>query len=163
MSDFTACAEALDDGWTAPPCPLGGIALVIGRESDGVSATMSAAAARAVYLPLQGFAESLNLSVAAALLLQRLLLPSPHGVAGARAPLPPAEVASLRADWYGRLAKTPEQRAIYDAALQSPPKPFTDLRWPDLLRASGARIPPKIQRKEREAAEAATRRAQAQA
>ena len=48
------------------------LAVVIGTESTGCSPTMLAAADKRIYLPLHGFADSLNLSVAAALLLQRL-------------------------------------------------------------------------------------------
>ena len=47
-------------------------AVVIGTESTGCSPTMLSAADRRIYMPLHGFADSLNLSVAAALLLQRL-------------------------------------------------------------------------------------------
>ncbi|KAG3124631.1 hypothetical protein PC128_g27454, partial [Phytophthora cactorum] len=49
------------------------LAIVIGRETNGVSPEMLRAAHRRVYLPLFGFSESLNLSVATALVLQRLL------------------------------------------------------------------------------------------
>jgi tRNA C32,U32 (ribose-2'-O)-methylase TrmJ len=43
-------------------------------ELMGASADLLAAADKRVYVPLHGFAESLNLSVAAALVLQQLLL-----------------------------------------------------------------------------------------
>ncbi|KAG2851908.1 hypothetical protein PC114_g28836, partial [Phytophthora cactorum] len=46
------------------------LAIVIGRETNGVSPEMLRAAHRRVYLPLFGFSESLNLSVATALVLQ---------------------------------------------------------------------------------------------
>ena len=47
------------------------VAIVIGTEASGASLEMLEAADRRVYLPLHGFADSLNLSVAAAMMLQR--------------------------------------------------------------------------------------------
>lgn len=57
------------------------LAVVMGRELDGVSETMLAEADRRVYLPMVGFTESFNLSVATALTLQSLftLQPSMRG------------------------------------------------------------------------------------
>ena len=49
------------------------LAIIAGRESDGISAEMRAAADRLLYLEMHGFTESYNLSVASALVLQRLL------------------------------------------------------------------------------------------
>ncbi len=49
------------------------LAVVLGREIDGVSPAMVAAAELAVFLPMAGFSESFNVSVAAALLCQRIL------------------------------------------------------------------------------------------
>jgi tRNA C32,U32 (ribose-2'-O)-methylase TrmJ len=49
------------------------IAIVMGSECDGVSKDMSNAADRSVFLPLFGFTESLNVGVACALVVQRLL------------------------------------------------------------------------------------------
>jgi tRNA (guanosine-2'-O-)-methyltransferase len=54
------------------PEELAGIAricLVMGNEHDGIRRTLEAATTRAVRIPMRGFVESLNLSVAAALLL----------------------------------------------------------------------------------------------
>ena len=44
--------------------------LVIGNEHDGISAALLSAARRSVQIPMRGFAESLNVSVAAAILLE---------------------------------------------------------------------------------------------
>jgi tRNA G18 (ribose-2'-O)-methylase SpoU len=55
-----------------PPAP-GRLAIVMGTESTGVTAELLAAADRRVYLQMRGFADSLNLSVAAALVLQKVL------------------------------------------------------------------------------------------
>jgi tRNA (guanosine-2'-O-)-methyltransferase len=54
------------------PEDLAGIArvcLVMGNEHDGIREALEAATTRAVRIPMRGFVESLNLSVAAALLL----------------------------------------------------------------------------------------------
>ncbi len=46
------------------------VCLVFGNETEGIGATLAAAASRAVRVPMRGFVESLNLSVAAALLVR---------------------------------------------------------------------------------------------
>lgn len=48
------------------------VAVVIGREADGVSEEMLVAAEHRIFLPMWGFTESFNLSVATALILQRI-------------------------------------------------------------------------------------------
>jgi len=50
------------------------LCLVVGNESDGISAALTSAAERSVRVPMRGFVESLNLSVAAALLLRAATL-----------------------------------------------------------------------------------------
>lgn len=138
--DPAACVAALRaEGWTiwaaelspaaepAEPARLAPLpeklALVFGREADGVSAEALAAAARRLYLPMAGFTESYNLSVSAALLLQRLFDACPE----MRGDLPPEERAAIRARWYRRLAggKQPKR---FDAWLAAPPPPLADLR-----------------------------------
>lgn len=47
------------------------LALVLGNERDGIHAELSAACSRRVRVPMRGFAESLNVSVTAAILLHR--------------------------------------------------------------------------------------------
>jgi hypothetical protein len=51
-----------------------------------------------VYLPLHGFADSLNLSVATALVLHTLFTLAPDAVGD----LPEDEKAELRAQWYDK-------------------------------------------------------------
>lgn len=46
------------------------LAIVLGNEHDGIRAELAAAATRSVRIPMRGFVESLNVSVAAALLLR---------------------------------------------------------------------------------------------
>jgi len=54
--------------------PKGRLAVVMGSEAEGISAEMAAAADEAVCLPMHGFSESLNVSVATALVLQALTM-----------------------------------------------------------------------------------------
>ncbi|MFT7680142.1 MAG: tRNA C32,U32 (ribose-2'-O)-methylase TrmJ [Planctomycetota bacterium] len=101
------------------------IALIMGREVGGVSPELLAAADRRLYLPMQGFTESLNLSVAAALMLQRLFDADPS----LRGSMQPEERAELRAKWYERLAGHKEyKRAEFAAWLEHPPEPLDDTR-----------------------------------
>eukprot|EP00775_Hariotina_reticulata_P005274 gene5274-5509_t len=53
------------------------LAVVMGSEAKGVSAAVRAAADRCVFLPMYGFTESLNVSVATALVLQTLIAARP--------------------------------------------------------------------------------------
>lgn len=120
------------------------LALVIGRESDGVSKEMIAACDKRVYLPMHGFTESFNLSVACALLLQKLFDVCPE----ARGDLPDAEKAALREVWFGELSRNATCRLAAEAWLQSTEAvtPLEDLRRPDHDRVSWA--PPKIKKRE---------------
>merc|ERR1712113_525038 len=63
------------------PSPLPRLALVLGTEGEGVSSEMLGLATRAVFLPMYGFVQSLNVAVACGMLLQRLfdLSPSSRG------------------------------------------------------------------------------------
>ncbi|KAK3264492.1 hypothetical protein CYMTET_26774 [Cymbomonas tetramitiformis] len=122
------------------------MALVIGREADGVSADVLKAADRRIYLPLRGLSESLNVSVAAAMLLQQLFWLYPSAI-GAMAD---EERCALRKDWYLKLAKTPSQRQEYLKWVDNPPMPFSDLRRPEEHRIDwvNPRVKKRIQAKE---------------
>ncbi|TAH37881.1 MAG: TrmH family RNA methyltransferase [Planctomycetota bacterium] len=137
-TDLSRGAEELRTEACIVPARL---AIVIGREADGVSAEMLAAADRRVYLPMQGFTGSFNLSVATALTLQRLFDACPE----ARGDLPESEKAALRELWYRRLAKSEETWAEYQAWLEAPPPPLPELRPEDAFRQ--ARVPAKIRRR----------------
>ncbi|EYF01363.1 Hypothetical protein CAP_8405 [Chondromyces apiculatus DSM 436] len=65
-------------------------ALILGNERDGIHPELNAAATRSVAIPMRGFAESLNVSVAAAILLQ-------HATSTREGDLPEAEKAYLYA------------------------------------------------------------------
>eukprot|EP01051_Picozoa_sp_SAG22_P013832 SAG22_NODE_1599_length_4030_cov_39.665225_2_plen_134_part_00 len=102
------------------------------------------AADQAVYLTLHGFTESLNLSVAAAMVMQQLFFLRPD----LRADMSDDERAAIRRQWYLQLAKTPQQHEEYPMWLAPPlPAPFTDLRRPAPLRAGDQRVPPKIKKR----------------
>ena len=53
---------------------IGRVCLVVGNETDGISQALTSAASTSVRVPMRGFVESLNLSVAAALLLRAATL-----------------------------------------------------------------------------------------
>lgn len=65
---------SVDANFAAPVEVPEKMAIVFGSEAVGCSDTMLKAAHRRVYLPLHGFADSLNLSVAAALMVQQILI-----------------------------------------------------------------------------------------
>lgn len=161
VTDLGQQAEALETGSrsssgsssthaTAPPLRPAltlprRMAIVFGTESTGCSDEILAAADRRVYLPLHGFADSLNLSVAAAMVLQALFFLCPGAVGN----MAPEAKAALRAEWYPKLARTPEQLTEYTARIANPPPPYDDLRRPDEHR--GGWQPKKVKRKNNEA------------
>ena len=81
------------------------------NSSVGCTEEILAAADLRVYLPLRGFADSLNLSVAAALVMHELFRLCPEAIGA----MDEAERASLREDWFSRLAaqriRTPDEAA----------------------------------------------------
>jgi hypothetical protein len=81
------------------------LAIVFGTESVGCTQEILEAADRRVYLPLRGFADSLNLSVAAALVLQKLF----HLDPSIEACMAESERQGLREVWFPKLAG---QRAL---------------------------------------------------
>jgi tRNA G18 (ribose-2'-O)-methylase SpoU len=76
-------------------------AIVFGTEAVGCSEEMLQAADLRVYLPLRGFADSLNLSVATALVIHHLLLMEPSYAAS----MTEDERKELRRIWYPKLAR----------------------------------------------------------
>ncbi|KAA3607169.1 MAG: TrmH family RNA methyltransferase [Planctomycetota bacterium] len=150
-TDLNEGAMALDSGPLQVPEKL---ALVIGRESDGVSPMMLQAADQRVFLPMHGFTSSFNLSVAAGLLLQRLFDACPE----ARGDMRESRKAELRAEWYRKLAKNESQRKAFEAWLDHPPPPFDSVEPPPLSRAP--RVSKKIRERNRTLEETARRREQ---
>jgi tRNA (guanosine-2'-O-)-methyltransferase len=82
------------------------LCLVLGNEHDGISEALAAAADDSVRIPMRGYVESLNLSVAAAVLLS-------HALAGRPGDLSPAEERR----WYavGLLRSVPRAEEILAA------------------------------------------------
>ena len=102
------------------------LAIVFGTEATGCTDEMLSAADERVYLPLTGFADSLNLSVAAALVLQRLFSMDPTLVGA----MDEKERHALRRRWYGALARSEEKGREYEEILDSgrAVRPFRDSR-----------------------------------
>ncbi|KDO19994.1 hypothetical protein SPRG_14574 [Saprolegnia parasitica CBS 223.65] len=84
--------------------PPEGVAIVIGRETDGVSQEMLHEADRRIYFPTVGFSESLNLSVATALVCQRLIDWFP----ALRGDLTDEAKDALRKEWFPQLTSSPD-------------------------------------------------------
>ena len=77
------------------------IALVFGTEAVGASTYMLNQADKRVYLPLRGYADSLNLSVATALITQALFFIDPSLIGA----MTEVERKSLRTSWFTKLAQ----------------------------------------------------------
>eukprot|EP00755_Sulcionema_specki_P028329 Sspe_Gene.17299::Locus_6136_Transcript_1_1_Confidence_1.000_Length_3427::g.17299::m.17299/K00556/trmH; tRNA (guanosine-2'-O-)-methyltransferase len=99
-SELSPQAVCLDSDEAFHPIPER-IAIVMGSETGGVSPEILEGADKRVYLPMYGFAESFNVGVAAALLLQLVLQKVP------RRPLPDAEMGVLRKSWVEKLSSNP--------------------------------------------------------
>jgi len=94
---FCIAAAALRDGALDPSDwePAGPVALVVGNEHDGLEPATVAAADVVLRIPLTGFARSLNVSVATAVLLHALI----RKTALREHPLPEVEREALRQRW----------------------------------------------------------------
>jgi|FLOH01.1.fsa_nt_gi tRNA(Leu) C34 or U34 (ribose-2'-O)-methylase TrmL len=116
------------------------VALVMGRESDGVSREMLAEADKRIFLPMFGFTESFNLSVATGMILQRLfdICPAAHGDLSAQ------QRDALRARWYAKLGGLGWQERD-GSWLENPPEPLATLRPDPELRRP--RMPKKLAKK----------------
>ena len=106
-SDLGQDASVLADGapWLRGPLPHR-VALVFGTESTGVSNELLAACDRRVYVPQHGFADSLNVGVAAALATPRAVWQS-TGVSGAHS----SDDAAVLAPSSGEEPASPRHRA----------------------------------------------------
>jgi tRNA C32,U32 (ribose-2'-O)-methylase TrmJ len=117
-------------------------AVVVGREVDGVSPALLAAADRRLFLPMNGFTESFNLSVATALVLQRCFDADPSLVGA----MEETERDTLRRAWFERLAgHDPVRRNEFLRHAESPPEPHADPR--PSLESRTPRVPRKLRRK----------------
>ncbi len=108
------------------------VALVIGRELQGVSEKILEVADRRIFLPMSGFTESFNLSVATALVLQRCFDSEPSLVGA----MPAEERDALRHEWFDRLAKfKPGKMVAFRRFANDPPEPLESLRPSEESRA----------------------------
>lgn len=82
------------------------VAVVIGRETDGVCDEFAKAADRQVYVEMTGFTASLNLSVATALIVQRIFDWFPEF----KGDLTDEEKVQIRTAWRQNVAKNPAAR-----------------------------------------------------
>lgn len=101
------------------------VALVFGNERDGVSPSALAGADGRFHVPMHGFVESLNVSVAAALALAAVV--EPRRADGRLAPLEPEDRAVLAARWYQRTV-----RASTELLARAGLEPISDLPDPVL-------------------------------
>jgi len=102
VTDLSQEAEALDvyaqNSSNAIPDK---IALVFGTEAVGASTYLLEQADKRIYLPLRGFADSLNLSVATALVTQALFFMDPTLIGS----MSESERQDLRKAWFTKLAQ----------------------------------------------------------
>ena len=109
------------------------LAICMGSELTGASEELLKASDKRVYLPLHGMADSLNVSVAAALVLQRLFVIDPKLVGA----MSSQERAELRKKWYPSMARKEAQKVAFAALAQEVNQgsksvmPFADMRRPD--------------------------------
>ena len=122
---YRLCVGELSAAAT-PLCAVprhGRAAYVFGSERTGITPAWLAAADVRFVIPTSGFTGSLNVSVAAAIVLYDRLCVR---VAGAPGPgdLPDADKATLRAAWYRTLAHGSDDLArTYEAHAHAPPHP----------------------------------------
>jgi len=76
------------------------LAIVFGTEAVGCTTEILNASDKRVYLPLRGFADSLNLSVATALIVHQLFVLDPTLIGS----MPEEKRVELRRRWYSKLA-----------------------------------------------------------
>ena len=98
VTDLSQEAECLNND--SPKIPEK-VALVMGTEAVGCSQYMLEQADKRVYLPLRGFADSLNLSVATALILHQLFLMDPTLIGA----ISEEEKLGLRTQWFTKLCQ----------------------------------------------------------
>ncbi|GAX80378.1 hypothetical protein CEUSTIGMA_g7817.t1 [Chlamydomonas eustigma] len=99
------------------------LAMVMGREADGVTEEILAVAEKRVHLPLAGFNTSLNLQVATGMVLHQLFSICPN----ARGDMSEERRVCVRRSWYSNLAKSEAQREILLSHLDKPPPPYDSM------------------------------------
>ena len=103
---FKIFVTQLEGGRPIEECSFQGpVALCLGNEKEGVSPTLSECADEKVFIPMQGFVQSFNISVAAALSFQYVYLKTKE--AGGPPPLSNEERQQLLAQYLLKSCKTP--------------------------------------------------------
>jgi tRNA G18 (ribose-2'-O)-methylase SpoU len=104
------------------------LAIVMGTEAVGCSQEMLDAADLRVYLPLRGFADSLNLSVAAALVIHHLFMLEPSYMGN----MTESERLQLRKSWFPKLAR---QRLLSSADKKKRRKMLVSIQQCEMMQA----------------------------
>jgi len=134
VTDLSQHAVTLEADELSPLPPK--VAICFGTEFSGASIELLSAADHRVYLPLHGFADSLNVSVAAALILKRVIDKNPSVVGSMSA----EERAELRTRMFPEMGRTDEMSAFFSEcaikcnAGEMVVEPFCDLRRNDEAR-----------------------------
>jgi len=108
------------------------LAVVFGSEAAGVSPELASWADRKIQYPLYGFTDSLNLGVAAGIVLSTILQSRPMLIGTLYRQEEEADVVRTR--WYQGLARTETQKELFPKYIKNPPTPLDDIRVPDRLR-----------------------------
>jgi tRNA(Leu) C34 or U34 (ribose-2'-O)-methylase TrmL len=114
VTDLSQHAESLGQGVATTAQLPERLAIAFGTELSGASRELLNAADKRVYLPLTGFADSLNLSVACALVMHSLLERCPDAVGDTSVELR----SSLRLRFYPEMARKPEQVVYFTKVAQ---------------------------------------------
>ena len=104
-------------GGSLPSTMNRSLAIVMGNEATGCTEEMLLAADHRVYLPIHGFADSLNLSVAAAMVLQKVFMLFPQAVGC----MSEDEREQLRKLWYSKLSRSEAQKGEFLKLAENPP------------------------------------------
>lgn len=106
------------------------LAIVFGKELTGCSEEILKEADKRIFIPIYGFAESLNITVAASLVMQTLFAKCPE----ARGDLTDEDKSTLRRTWYEQLSRhSSKKRDLFESFLIKPPPPLDDLRRMDKI------------------------------
>lgn len=151
-TDLDQAAVAMDEEGRRALEPLPDkLALVIGNEGAGVTDVFLEAADRRVFLPMYGFTESFNVSVATALVLHTLFTWKP----GWRGNLSAEERAGLRDRWYDTLSTNPANTELINRwrprGHRGEVRPLDDIRRP----WKSSFVPKKIRKRVEQAAKEA--------
>ena len=124
------------------------LAIIMGREVDGVSKEFLDASTKHVFLPMFGFTESFNLSVATALVIHTLFDICPE----MRGDMTDTEKAQVREKWFDALGRTQYHKEQYAKWLNKHEEieHMSDLRRGNVIARVSKKVKNKMNRKVRE-------------